>query len=88
MHLSMTTTNDRTNDHAGSALPPIPSGHGFKVDERIELPLYSQGDQPDKIQGVIKHIDIIVGKKHYKGLVLLGDDNRYYEFHPEIARRI
>jgi len=78
----------QTNDHAGSALPPIPQGHGFAEGERVEMPLYSTGDQPDKIQGTIEYIDILVGRKHYKGLVLLGDDNRYYEFHPEIARRV
>jgi hypothetical protein len=67
-----------------SDLPPVPANHGFAVSDRVEMPLYGG----KTIQGVIEHIDIVFGKKRYRGLAVLGDDGRYYEFHPELARRL
>jgi hypothetical protein len=57
----------------------------WKVDDRAEMPLYGGGR---KICGTIKYLDLTIAGKTYKGLVLLGSDSRYYEFVPEIARRI
>ena len=67
-----------------SALPPVPDEHGFIKGERIEMPLYGGR----KIQGTLEHIDITYARRRYKGLALLGDDGRYYEFHPELATRL
>lgn len=66
-----------------SDLPPIPPDHGFKVGDRVSMPVYG-----GKIRGTVQHVDYWYGKKHYKGLVVIGDDKRYYEFHPELATKI
>lgn len=67
-----------------SDLPPISEDHAFRENDRVEMPLYGK----KTIRGLVKNIDITVGKKRFVGLVVLGDDTRYYEFHPEIARKI
>lgn len=80
----MMNMSTRKSSADQSDLPPIPPGHGYAVGDRVEMPLYG-GEQ---IVGTIEYIDVIFHKKHYKGLVVLGDDGCYYEFHPEIARRL
>lgn len=67
-----------------SVLPPIPKDHGYQIGERIEMPLWGK----DPIHGSIEWIDVIFQKKRFRGLAVLGDDGRYYEFHPEIAKRL
>jgi hypothetical protein len=68
-----------------SVLRPIPEGHGFVEGDRIEMPLYARGGSR-LVRGRLQNIDITFRGRRYKGLVLLGDDNLYYEFHPEIAK--
>ena len=67
-----------------SELPPIPDNHGFKEGDRVSMPLWGG----KAVCGTVQWIDISVGKKRYRGLAVLGDDCRYYEFHPEIAEKI
>jgi hypothetical protein len=57
----------------------------WRVGDLVEMPLYG-GRR--KIRGVIEYLDLVVAGKSYKGLVLLGNDSRYYEFVPEIAHCI
>ncbi len=66
-----------------SDLPPIPADHGFEVGDRVSMPVYG-----GEIKGTVTYLDCWYGKKHYKGLVVAGDDKRYYEFHPELATKI
>lgn len=66
-----------------SSLPPVPE-HDFAEGDRVVMPLFAKG----KIIGTVAYIDVAVGNKRYAGLAVLGDDGRYYEFHPEIARRM
>jgi len=73
---------DKNQDR--SDLPPVPDGHGFVVGDRIEMPLWGG----TKICGTVEYIDVTFARKRYKGLAVLGDDDRYYEFHPEIARKL
>jgi hypothetical protein len=68
----------------GSALPPIPADHGFCEGDNVEMPLYGG----KKVQGKVTFIDVTVGKKRYRGLAVLGSDGRFYEFHPEIAKKL
>lgn len=65
-----------------SSLPPVPE-HDFAEGERVVMPLFGR----KTVSGVVKYIDVAVGNRRYQGLAVLGDDGRYYEFHPEIARR-
>jgi hypothetical protein len=81
-----TTPRSSSNENS---LPPLPSNHGFAVGDRVEMPMLKNSrTNQTAIRGEIKYIDLCVGKRLYKGLVLLGDDNCYYEFHPEIARKL
>ena len=66
-----------------SELPPIPEEHEFNEGDLVEMPLWGG----KKITGTVKFIDITFENKRYKGLVVLGEDRRYYEFHPEIANK-
>lgn len=68
----------------GSALPPIEPDHGFREGDEVEMPLWGG----KKICGKIEWIDVAVRGRRYVGLVLLGHDGRYYEFHPSIATLI
>ncbi len=65
----------KSNDHDDSALPPLPNGHGFFEGDRVQFRVWGRGT----IQGTIQDIDISFGGKRYKGLAILGDDQRYYE---------
>jgi hypothetical protein len=67
-----------------NALPALPPDHGFEVGDRVEAPVYGKG----KIKGTVEFIDISLGKRKYRGLVLKGDDGIFYELHPEITRKI
>ena len=68
-----------------SALPPISSDHGFRDGDKVSMPLYGG----KTVSGSLVTIDITRGRKRFFGLVLLCDvDHCYYEFHPEIARRL
>jgi hypothetical protein len=67
-----------------SDLPPISSDHGFEIGDRVSMPIYGRDD----IRGTIQYVDYWAHKKHIKGLVVIGDDKRYYEFHPELATKI
>jgi hypothetical protein len=67
-----------------SALPEISCDHEFVAGDLVSMPRWREAP----IVGVLTHIDIIVGEKRYNGLVVLGEDRRYYEFHPEIATKI
>jgi hypothetical protein len=69
---------------ADSDLPPIPPDHGFTVGDRVSMPIYGGKD----VNGVVQYVDYWIRKKHIKGLIVLGDDKRYYEFHPELAKKI
>lgn len=68
-------------------LPPLPPDHGFREGDRIEMPVHGKAGKI-RIRGTVKMIDKTFGKRRYAGLVVLGDDNRYYELTPEIARKI
>lgn len=80
-------TASMTGKKSDSALPPIAPDHGFCVGERVSMPVFSQRGQRE-VTGRIEHVDYWHGKRHYVGLVLVGDDKRYYEFHPELAKKI
>lgn len=69
---------------AHSALPPISANHAFTEGDRVSMPLWGGR----KVCGQITHIDVTIGKKRYCGLAVLGDDRRYYEFHPELATKL
>lgn len=68
----------------GSSLPPIPPDHGFQEGDEVEMPLYGG----KKVRGTVTFIDVTLGKKRYRGLAVLGNDGLYYEFHPEIAKKL
>lgn len=68
---------------APSALPPVPD-HDFKEGDQVSMPLRGKRI----IRGVLTHIDVYVGRSRYCGLALLGEDSRYYEFHPELSRKL
>jgi hypothetical protein len=67
-----------------SDLPPLGDDHGFKPGDRVSMPLFGGVS----ITGVVTYIDFTIAKKRYKGLAVLGDDKRYYELHPEIAKKV
>lgn len=76
-----------------AGLPQLPTGHGLKIGDRIEMPRYAEtvngdGYRGDKIKGTVKHIDLKVRGIHYTGLVMLGDDSRYYVLYPHLIRKI
>ncbi len=73
-----------TQQEDDSELPPLPPDHGFNVGDRVELPVYRQG----KIEGCVEKIDIEYGTKRYRGLAVLGDDGRYYELDPRVAKKL
>lgn len=72
-----------TDDH-DSALPPLPADHGFIEGERVKFRVWGHG----LIEGTVQDIDVTFGTKRYRGLAILGDDQRYYELDPEVTEKI
>lgn len=68
-----------------SALPPLPANHGFAEGDRVVIPVYGLG----RITGTVKHIDTRIGKKLYRGFVVVADrDNRFYTLDPQLAQKL
>lgn len=67
-----------------SALPPLPPDHDFEEGDRVSFRVRGVG----RLEGTVTHIDVAIGGKRYRGLAVLGDDNRYYELDPIVSRKI
>lgn len=79
---SLSMTKD--DDQPGNALPPLPAGHGFVDGQRVRFRVWGRG----LVEGTVQQIDITFAGKRYKGLAILGDDQRYYQLDPDVAETI
>lgn len=71
-----------------NVIPPLPADHGFQEGDRVEIPIYGLG-RGVRARGTVRYIDTRVGKKLYRGFVVVADhDKRFYILDPSIARKI
>ena len=65
-------------------LPPLDRNHGFKVGDKVEFPVWGEG----LMTGTIEKLDLPWGKRHLKGLAILGENGRYYELHLDLTKKL